>query len=97
MTYETPRDPRIDSNDPVARGRPAASFGGWLPLVLAVAVAAAVLAMFYPSLTTDRAGDTTNTGPSVQTVIPTPSPSTSPVVPTPTPTTESRPTQVPQP
>ena len=96
MTYENPRDPRIDSNDPVVRGRPSASFGGWLPMVLAAAVAAAVLAMVYPRLTTDRAGDTTNTGPSVQTVAPMPSPSTSPAVPTPNPTTEQRPTQAPQ-
>jgi len=88
MTYENPRDPRIDANDPVAQGRPSASFGGWLPLVFAVAVAAAVLAMVYPRVTTDRTGDTTNTGPSVQTVVPKPSPSTSPAVPTPNPTTE---------
>ena len=72
MTYETPRDPRIDSNDPVARGRPSASFGGWLPLVLSIAVVVAVLAMFYPSITTERVNDTTNTGPSVQTVTPAP-------------------------
>jgi hypothetical protein len=94
MTYENPRDPRIDSNDPVARGRPSASLGGWLPLVLAAAVAAAVLAMVYPRLATDRAGDTNNAGPSVQTVAPTPSPSTSQAVPTPNPTTE-RSTQAP--
>ena len=86
MTYETPRDPRIDANDPVALRRPSASFGGWLPLVLSIAVVAAVLAMFYPSTTTERVNDTTNTGPSVQTVTPAPSP-----------TTEPRPTQAPQP
>ena len=92
MTYEDPRDPRIDANDPVAHGRPPASFGGWLPLVLAAAVAAV-----YPRVTTDRTGDMTNTGPSVETVAPKPSPSTSPAVPTPNPTTEPRPTQAPQP
>ena len=95
MTYETPRDPRLDQNDPVARGRPAASFGGWLPLVLAAVVAAAVLAVVYPRVTTDRAGDTTNTGPSVQTVNPAPTPSTSPAVPTPSPTTEQPNTKAP--
>ena len=39
MTYENPRDPR-DPNVPVARGRPAQSFGGWLPLAFAAVVAA---------------------------------------------------------
>ena len=97
MTYESPRDPRIDPNEPVAQGRPSASFGGWLSLVFAVAVAAAVLAMFYQPTTTERVNDTNNAGPSVQTVAPTPSPSTSPAVPTPNPTTEPRPTQAPQP
>jgi hypothetical protein len=87
MTYENPRDPR-DPNLPVARGRPVQSFGGWLPLVFTALVAAGLLAWMYPSLTSDRTTDTTNAGPSVETVAPTPSPSTSPAVPTPNPTTE---------
>ena len=94
MTYGSPRDPRIDSNDPVAHGRPSASFGGWLPLVFAAAVAAVVLAMVYPRVTPDRTGDTTNTGPSLETVAPKPSPATPPAVPMPSPT-EPRPTQAP--
>ena len=97
MTYESPRDPRIDPDEPVAQGRPLASFGGWLPLVLAAVVAAAVLAMVYPRVTTERVNNATNTGPSVQTVAPTPSPSTSRAAPTPNPTTERRPTQAPNP
>ena len=94
MTYENPRDPRRDPNDPVGPRRPS-SFSSWVPLALAAAVALAVIAMMYPRTTTDRTGDTTNTGPSVQTVTPSPSPSTSPPVPTPSPTTEPRPTQAP--
>ena len=94
MTYENPRDPR-DPNAPVARGRPKESFGGWLPLALAAAVAIAAIAWMYPRTTSDRAGDTTNTGPSVQTVIPAPSPDTAVVEPMPSPTTEPRPTQAP--
>ena len=94
MTYENPRDPR-DPNTPVTRGRPKESFGGWLPLALAAAVAIAVIAWMYSGTTTDRTGDTTNTAPSVQTVIPAPSPDTAVVEPTPSPTTEPRPTQAP--
>jgi hypothetical protein len=70
---------------------------GWIPILLALAVVAAVIAMMYPRTATERVGDTTNTGPSMQTVTPAPSPSTSAVVPTPNPTTEPRPTQAPQP
>jgi hypothetical protein len=92
MTYENPRDPR-DPNVPVARGRPAQSFGGWLPLAFAAVVAAGLLAWMYPSVTNDRSSDTTNAGPSVKTVAPSPSPSTSPAVPTPNPTTEQPATQ----
>jgi hypothetical protein len=90
MTYQNPRDPR-DPNIPVARGRPAQSFGGWLPLVFAAAVAAVLLAVMYPRAGIDPTGDATNTGPSVKTVEPTPAPSTSPAVPTPNPTTEPPP------
>ena len=96
MTDENPRDSR-GPNAPVTRGRPKESFGGWLPLVLAAAVALAVIAMMYPRTTPDRTGDTTNTGPSVETVAPMPSPSTSPAVPTPNPTTEQPPAPAPQP
>ena len=86
MTYD-PNDPRLDQNDPTRVGPPS-RYGGWLPILLAAAVAAVVIAMVSPRVTTDRAADTTNTGPSVQTVAPKPSPSTSPAVPTPNPTTE---------
>jgi hypothetical protein len=94
MTYENPRDPRRDPNELLVPRRRSA-YGSWLPLAVAAAVALAVFAMMYPRTTTDRTGDTTNTGPSVQTVTPAPSPSTSPPVPTPSPTTEPRPTQGP--
>ena len=81
MTYESPRDPR--RNNPTPRS---ASVGrnNMLPLLVAAAIAVALIAMMYPRTTTDRVGDTTNTGPSVQTE-------------TPSPTTEPRPTQAPQP
>ena len=84
MTYENPRDPRRDPDDPVRRSTP---FGrnNMLPLLVAAAIAVALIAMMYPRTSTDRVGDT-NTGPSVQTVTPAPSPATEP-----------RPTQAPQP
>jgi negative regulator of sigma E activity len=94
MADTNPRD--RDPNAPEARDRPAASVGGWLPLVVATAVCLAVIAMVHPRVTTDRAGDTNNAGP-VQTVAPMPSPSTSPAVPTPNPAMEPRRTQAPQP
>ena len=90
MTYENPRDP----NAPVPRGRPAQSFGGWLPLAFAVAVTVAVIALVFPRVTNERTEDATNTGPAVQ-IERTPSPSTSPAMPTPNPTTGPRPTQAP--
>jgi hypothetical protein len=65
-----------------------------LPLLLAAAIAALLIAMLYPG-DRGRVGDTNNAGPSVQTVTPSPTPSTSPPIPTPTPTTEPRPTQAP--
>ena len=77
------------------RQQPSLLADALLPLVLAAVLAATVIAMVYRGPTTERAGDTTNAGPSVQTVTPTPSPSTSPPVPTPSPTTEPRPTQAP--
>jgi len=92
-----PRDPRIDPVEPSlsARGPSPLAGSALLPLILAAAIVLLLLLVFYPRTTTDRAGDTTNAGPSVQSVTPSPSPSTSPPVPTPTPTTESRPTQAP--
>jgi hypothetical protein len=97
MTFNSPRDPHLDPNDPLSPRRPSA-YGGWMPMVLAAVVAVLVLAMVYSRTVTvtERIGDT-NAGPPVQTVAPTPAPSTSPAVPTPNPTTEPRPTQAPQP
>ena len=92
MTNNNERDPRRDPNDPLTPRRPSA-YGSWLPFVLAALVAVAVIAWTTP----DRTGYTTNTGPSIETVAPTPSPSTSPAVPTPNPTTEQPPAQAPQP
>ena len=83
MTYETPREPR--RNNPSPHPTPAGRNNMW-PLIIAAAIAVVLIAMMYPRTTTDRVGDTTNTGPSVQTVTPAPSP-----------TTEPRPTQAPQP
>ena len=85
MTYNNERDPRHDPNDPLTPRRPSA-YGSWLPLALGAIIVLALMAWMYPHTTTDRVGDTTNTGPSVQTVTPAPSP-----------TTEPRPTQAPQP
>lgn len=93
----------LDQNDPTATDhrhmRPIdRTTGLWdgtaLPLLVAIAIAIALIAMFYPS-GDGRVGDTNNAGSPVQTVTPSPSPSTSPTVPTPTPTTEPRPTQAP--
>ena len=83
MTYESPREPR--RNDPTPHSA-SAGRNNILPLIVAAAIAVALIAMMYPRTATDRVGDTTNTGPSVQTVTPAPSP-----------TTEPRPTQAPQP
>ena len=93
MTYNNEPDPRRTPND-----RQSGLFGrnNMLPLLVAAAIAVALIAMIYPRTSTDRVGDTTNTGPSVQTVTPTPSPSPAPTTdPTPSPTTEPRPTQAP--
>ena len=92
-----PRDPRIDPVDPSLGPRGSSPFVGsaLLPLILAATVALALILMFLPSSRPTRVNDTTNAGPSVQTVTPSPSPSTAPPVPTPTPTTEPRPTQAP--
>jgi hypothetical protein len=85
MTYNNEPDPLRTPHDPLTPRRPTA-YGGWLPLAFAAAVVLAIIALMYPRTTPDRTGDTTNAGPSVQTVTPAPSP-----------TTEPRPTQVPQP
>jgi hypothetical protein len=66
-----------------------------MPLLLAAAIVVALIAMLYQTNDLSRVGDTNNAGPSVNTVMPSPTPSTSPPVPTPTPTTEPRPTQAP--
>lgn len=85
MTNNNEHDSRRNQNDSAGRSTP---FGrnNMLPLLVAAAIAVALIAMMYPRTTTERVGDTTNTGPSVQTVTPAPSP-----------TTEPRPTQAPQP
>ena len=85
MTYNNEPDPRRNPDDPVRRSTPVGR-NNMLPLLVAAAIAVALIAMMYPRTSTDRVGDTTNTGPSVQTVTPAPSP-----------TTEPRPTQAPQP
>lgn len=92
-----PRDPRIDPVEPILSARSPSLLGGsaLLPLMLAAAVILILILMYLPNSTPTRVGDTTNAGPSVETVNPSPSPSTSPPVPTPTPTTEPRPTQAP--
>ena len=95
MTYNNEPDPLRNPNDPLTPRRPSA-YSSWLPLALGAAIVLALIAWMYPRTTTERVGDTTNTGPSVQTVEPTPAPSTSPAVPTPNPTTEQPPAQAPQ-
>ena len=81
MTHNDPRGP----NDP-ANVQPMGSGGSqWMPIVLAIAVAVVLLWLFVPRNTTTAVNDTTNAGPSVQTVAPALSPSTSPAVPTPEP------------
>ena len=85
MTYNNEPDPRRSQNDPLRRSSPVGR-NNMLPLIVAVAIAVALIAMMYPRTGTERVGDTNNAGPSVQTVTPAPSP-----------TTEPRPTQAPQP
>ena len=63
-----------------------------LPLILAAAIVAALITMFYPD-TSDRVGNINSVGPAGATVTATPS--TSPMMPNPIPTTEPRPTQAP--
>jgi hypothetical protein len=85
MTHTNERDLRRIPNDLADSPRPSLLAGTLLPLIVAAALAAIVVAMVYQGPTTERVGDT-NAGPSVQTVTPAPSP-----------TTEPRPTQAPQP
>jgi hypothetical protein len=85
MTHTNERDLRRIPNDLADAPRPSLLAGTLLPLIVAAALAAIVVAMVYQGPTTERVGDT-NAGPSVQTVTPAPSP-----------TTEPRPTQAPQP
>jgi hypothetical protein len=86
--YHRPRD----HHDPTLLGGARYDGSALLPLILAAAIVVALITMFYPG-SSSRVGDVNNTGPSVHTVMP--SPSTSPMLPTPTPTTEPRPTRAP--
>ena len=90
MTYEDPRD-RPNS----IRPRGVSGLGSLMPIITAAVIVVLLLWALVPRNTTAGLNDTTNAGPSVQTVKPSPSPSTSPPVPTPTPTTDPRPTQQP--
>ena len=92
MTFNL--DPRRNPNDRSQRSTPYGR-SNMLPLIAAAAIAVALIALMYPRTTTERVGDTTNAGPSVQTVTPTPSTDTAVVEPVPSPTTEPRPTQQP--
>jgi hypothetical protein len=85
MTFNSPRDPRLDPANPNGLdGRPSPLAGNWLPLVVAAAIAVAMVAMFYPK-SAPVVGDTTNAGPSMVQPV-TPTPSTAPAVaPTPVP------------
>ena len=87
MALYDQRDQPAQVDDPAyarhAAG-PALSTGAVLVFVAAV-IAVLMIAVFYPG-GEGRVGDTSNSGPTVQTVTPAPSP-----------TTEPRPTQAPQP
>ena len=80
-SYDRPRDQRIDPALILATA-----------ITMAAALAVAIIAIRFAG-TSNRVGDTYNAGPTVETVMP--SPSTAPVVPPRT--TERRPTQVPVP
>lgn len=92
MTFNSPRDPRLNPNDP-PRTEPPSRSGGWVPILIAVAIVVAVFAIVRPHNPTPAAVGATNAGPPVQTVEPTPSPA----VPTPNPMTEPPPAPPPQP
>ena len=85
MTQTNERDLRRDLDDPADAQRPTVLSDIVQPLILAVVLAVIVIVMAYRG-PAERVGDTTNTGPSVQTVTPAPSPMAEP-----------RPTQAPQP
>ena len=92
--YDRPHD-RITPGAPGAHSHRPPAGSIFMPLLLAAAIVVALIAMLYQTNDLSRVGDTNNAGPSVNTVMPSPTPSTSPPVPTPTPTTEPRPTQAP--
>ena len=92
--YVRPHD-RMPPGAPDAHSRRSPVGNVLMPLLLAAAIVVALIAMLYQSNDLSRVGDTNNAGPSVGTVMPSPSPSTSPAVPTPMPTTDPRPTQSP--
>ena len=81
--YDRPHDDQVTPN----LGQQPSRVGSWLPAILAIAIAVALIAWLMPNTTSTRLGDTNNAGPSMETVAPKPAPSTSPAVPTPTPTT----------
>jgi hypothetical protein len=80
-SYDRPRDQRIDPAFILATA-----------VATAAALAVAIIAIIFAG-SISRVGDTYNAGPTVETVMP--SPSTAPVMPPPT--TERGPTQVPVP
>ena len=80
--YGRPHD-RITPGAPDAHLRRPPAGNILMPLLLAAAIVVALIAMLYQSNDLSRVGDTNNAGPSVETVMPSPSPSTSPAVPTP--------------
>jgi hypothetical protein len=97
MTFNSPRDPRIDTNDPSLIDRRPSRYGGGslLPLLLAAAIAVAIIAMFYPR-SAPVVSDSTHPGPSMAQPVE-PTPSTAPTVaPAPVPS-DPRPTQAPTP
>jgi len=79
-----------DHHDPTLLGGSRYDGSVLLPLILAAAIVAALITMFFPK-TSNRVGDINSVGSPVQTVTP----STSPMMPNPIPTTEPRPTQAP--
>lgn len=91
MTYENPRDQR----DTRVYPNTAPGISIFMPIIGAAVIVILLLWAFVGRNTTTGLNDTTNAGPSAQTVTPAPSPSASPPVPTPNPTTEPRPTQAP--
>jgi outer membrane biosynthesis protein TonB len=93
MAYNQHGPASTDSRQLQPIDQPSARYLGsaLLPILLAAAVTVALIAMLLPNSTPTRLGDTTNAGPSVKTVNPSPSPSTAPTEPNPKPTTEPTP------